>query len=190
LKLKRAKAPHGVLVNSRVAIFISGRGSNLKSFLDSFSSSNVYVFSNKKVKGLDWAAKRGCHFELMNLKKDEVWHNISDRLNELKISKLFLLGFMKIIPAYFLESFKGKVINLHPSLLPAFPGLNSIEKSLKASSSVGVSLHEVNENMDEGPLIFQSALPEKNYNDLDFETDRVHSLEQQTVSAYVRLREI
>ena len=79
------------------------------------------------------------------------------------------------------------MINLHPSLLPDFPGLNSIAESLEANRSVGVSLHHVNENMDEGPPIYKCALPLNSNFSVKDETLRIHSLEQHVVNCHMRL---
>ena len=176
-------------MNSRIGIFISGRGSNLKATLESSDACNLFVFSNKKkASGLKWAQRRGASVEVVQLKSSSDWERLSTKLNQLYIRKILLLGFMKIVPAIFLDNFKGEVINLHPSILPDFPGLNSIQKSLEIGKSVGVSLHHVNENMDEGPLIFQSALSLNKGFTLEDETLRIHSLEQHTVNCFLRLR--
>lgn len=177
------------MVKKRWAVFISGRGSNLKRVLDFYGDSNIFVFTNKKnAKGLAWAIKRGVCVEALHLKEKKDWSALAERLNFLNISKVLLLGFMKIVPSNFLGEFEGSVVNLHPSLLPHFKGLDSIKRSLRAGHSVGASLHFVNEKMDEGPLIMQSALPLKTeFKDHEFETRRVHALEQRLVSTYLRL---
>ena len=175
-------------MSNRLGVFISGRGSNLKSVLENYDRDKLFVFSNKKnAQGLKWAVKRGVPVEILSLKKDSDWESLSDKMNKLKIKKIFLLGFMKIVPKIFLDQFDGEVINLHPSLLPDFPGLNSIAESLEAKKSVGVSLHHVNENMDEGPLIYKSALHLNSNFNKEEETLRIHSLEQHVVSCHIRL---
>jgi phosphoribosylglycinamide formyltransferase-1 len=176
-------------MNKRVGIFISGRGSNLKAAIEKYGADKIFVFSNKKnAPGLKLAKKRAVPFEVLKLTEEKHWLALSSRLQKLGIKKVLLLGFMKIVPESFLKSYKGQIINLHPSVLPDFPGLHSIEKSLKARRSVGVSLHHVNENMDEGPLIFQSSLNIQEGLELDLDIQRVHSLEQVLVGNFLRLR--
>lgn len=179
-------------MNLKTAVFISGRGSNLKSFLDNSVNSSeygqTYIFSNrKKAHGLLWAVKRGSGFETNPLKSESDWLSLAKRLNELKVKKIFLLGFMKLIPEFFLNEVKGESINLHPSVLPDFPGLNSIEKSLKEKKSVGVTLHRVTKNMDEGPVRFQKKIVLNKNNSSHTEELRVHDFEQTAVKTLLRL---
>jgi phosphoribosylglycinamide formyltransferase-1 len=175
-------------LNSRTAIFISGRGSNLKSALEHCNMDSIYVFSNtKKAQGLKWAKRRGVYTKVFSLKVKSDWLSFSDQLNKLKIKEVMLLGFMKLIPKDFLDVFKGRVLNLHPSVLPDFPGLNSIDRSLSQKKATGVSFHIVNEKMDDGPMIYQSSLVLRKdvFNKTD-EERRVHFLEQHTVGRYLK----
>ena len=179
-------------MNLKTAVFISGRGSNLKSFLDNISDSSeagmTYIFSNKKkAPGLMWALKRGCTFETNALKEPQDWILLAKKLNTLKIKTLYLLGFMKIIPELFLNEFKGKAVNLHPSLLPDFPGLNSIEKSLDEKRSVGVTLHKVTKDMDDGPIRFQKKIILNSKHSNELEQLRIHEFEQAAVQTLLRL---
>jgi len=174
--------------NSRSAIFISGRGSNLKSALENCDIEGTYVFSNtEKAQGLKWAKRRGVYSKVVSLKVKSDWINFSDHLNKLKIKEILLLGFMKLLPKEFLDAFKGRVVNLHPSILPDFPGLNSIDRSLSQDKAAGVSLHLVNEKMDDGPMILQNPLVlREDVFDKKDEERRVHFLEQYTVGRYLR----
>lgn len=178
------------MLNSRSAIFISGRGSNLKSALEHCGTDKTYVFSNtEKAQGLKWAKRRGAYTKVVSLKVKSDWLNFSNQLNKLKIKEIILLGFMKLIPKEFLNSFKGQILNLHPSVLPDFPGLNSIDRSLSLNKATGVSLHFVNEKMDDGPMIHQSSLTlKKDVFDKIDEERRVHFLEQYTVGRYLNER--
>ena len=179
-------------MNKKTAVFISGRGSNLKSFLDhlvdSSQSGLTYVVSNKrKAPGILWALKRGCRVETNPLKTEEDWVFLAKKLNTLRIKKLFLLGFMKIIPEVFLTKYMGEAINLHPSVLPDFPGLNSIEKSLEEKKAVGVSLHKVTTKMDEGPVKFQKEVILNKKNNNFIEQLRVHEFEQSAIQTLLGL---
>lgn len=91
--------------------------------------------------------------------KDYVfWSEFAKHLNRIQISQILLLGFMKIIPPQFIENFKGSIINLHPSLLPHYKGLNAIERSYEDKAPMGVSVHQVTPELDGGPILRQSSI--------------------------------
>lgn len=77
------------------------------------------------------------------------------RAGSQKIDKIFLLGFMRLLPASFLQKWQGRIFNLHPSLLPLYPGKNAIEKSYEAGDAMGVSIHHVITEMDAGRVVLQ-----------------------------------
>lgn len=163
----------------RTALFISGRGSNLKTFLDeNFSSCFHYVFSDQKAAGLSWARRRGAYTEVLDFKKKKTWPALALKLNTLKIKKIYLLGFMKIVPADFIEDFEGEIFNIHPSLLPDYPGLNSLERTFKDQKACGCSLHRVNHLVDQGDLIFQKKIQDLNQKKFSQFAERVHAFEK------------
>lgn len=144
-------------MNQAWAVFISGRGSNLQTLLSVQNLKRIkLVISNKKdAAGVRKARRFGIPVVFMN--QSVGFEQISQHLQQFKITHIFLLGFMKLIPANFIESFKGFIINLHPSLLPLHKGLQAIEKSHADRCPMGISLHYVNENMDEGEVIIQKV---------------------------------
>jgi len=175
-------------VKKKVAVFISGRGSNLKALIDEYPNVDFYVYSNKlKAEGLVWAKRRGLFTKVLSLKTEMNWRALAEELNVLKVSKVLLLGFMKIVPASFLNSLKASCVNLHPSVLPAFPGLKALERSFEAQEYMGCSLHEVTRGVDEGPLLLQKEVksPLKEFKDFK---NQVHSLEQKLVAKYFDLK--
>lgn len=148
--------------NERWAILISGRGSNLVRMIDSMSVDvGLVLTSDPKAPGRARAKRRGVRVEMFPQKLAESgrmvldWGGADRLLSHSKISRIFLLGFMRIVPALFLEKWGGRVLNLHPSLLPLYPGLNSIENAFLAGDSIGASVHEVVPAVDAGPILLK-----------------------------------
>jgi phosphoribosylglycinamide formyltransferase-1 len=174
-------------VKKRVAVFISGRGSNLKALIDENPHIDFYVYSNSlKAEGLSLVKRRGLFTKVLSLKSEVEWQELAKEVNRLKISKIFLLGFMKIVPASFLSLVKASCVNLHPSVLPSFPGLKAMERTFEAKKSMGCSLHEVTAGVDEGPLLLQKEIksPLKEFKDFK---NQVHSFEQKLVTKFFDL---
>lgn len=144
----------------RVAVFISGSGSTLQALLDMHHDLNiVLVVSNKKAASGTLKAKRFGK-SIFYFSKDVSFQQLQKKLEEYRIDSVFLAGFMKILPLDFINKWNGRILNIHPSLLPAFPGLEAAEKSHLAKQPMGVSIHEVNEGIDEGKILMQmTSLP-------------------------------
>ena len=148
------------------AVFISGTGSNLKNLIQ-FSFLNkspikisLIVSNNKRAKGLNFADKYKIKkkiYDFNNIKKSE-----SLILKQLKINKISLIclaGFMKILSRNFIKRFKGKIINIHPSLLPKYKGLNTHQRALDNNDKItGCTVHFVSEELDSGEIILQKSL--------------------------------
>lgn len=151
------------------AVFLSGRGSNAGALFESLAELDIrLVLSNKpQAYGLLRAQRAGIPTLLID--KKTAWSSVSAELRARKINRLFLLGFMKLVPAVFVQEWKSKIWNLHPSLLPAFPGLEALEKSYAADGPMGVSLHEVTADMDAGPLQLQKKICDFSQRELSFE---------------------
>ena len=148
------------------AIFISGTGSNLKNLIK-FSLSKKspirinFVLSNKmKAKGLMYAKKHNIKKKIYSFKNkilDE--KKILNDLKKNKIELICLAGFMKILSKNFIRRFKGKIINIHPSLLPKYKGLNTHERALKNKEKFsGCTVHHVNYKLDSGKIILQEKV--------------------------------
>ena len=150
----------------KTAVFISGTGSNLKNLIQ-FSFLNkspikisLIVSSNKKAKGLNFADKYKINkkiYDFDNIKKSE-----SLILTQLKINKISLIclaGFMKILSPNFIKKFKGIILNIHPSLLPKYKGLNTHERVLQNKEKYsGCTVHYVNSRLDSGKIILQAKV--------------------------------
>jgi len=142
----------------RTALFISGRGSNAQAVMDMMADVNVtlVVSSRSDCWGVVRARRQGIPVLILPKKID--WQALDLALNERGIRRIYLLGFMRLIEASFCEKWAGCIWNLHPSLLPAFPGKNSIEDSYKAQADMGISIHEVTAELDAGPLLWQNKV--------------------------------
>ena len=150
----------------KTAVFISGTGSNLKNLVQ-FSFLNkspikisLVVSSNKRAKGLNFADRfkiKKKIYDFNNMKKSE-----SLILKQLKINKISLIclaGFMKILSPNFIKKFKGIILNIHPSLLPKYKGLNTHERALKNKEKFsGCTVHYVNSRLDSGKIILQAKV--------------------------------
>ncbi len=150
----------------RTAVFISGKGSNLKSLIK-FSKTNkspisveLIISSNSKAKGLNYATIYKIKKNVLNFKNN----NLSEKklLSILKIKNIKLIclaGFMKILSNNFIKKFKGKILNIHPSLLPKYKGLNTHERVLNNKEKYsGCTVHFVNSRLDSGKIILQKKV--------------------------------
>jgi phosphoribosylglycinamide formyltransferase-1 len=149
-------------MKKRWAVFLSGRGSNFEALLESVHEEEIVlsVSSKKSAPALVKAKRAG--IPSLVLEKQVNWEALSAELKNRRINAIFLLGFMKILPESFVNSWPERIWNLHPSLLPAFPGKNSIEESFKARGNMGVTVHEVTAELDAGPIKLQFEIEKKN----------------------------
>lgn len=140
------------------AVFISGRGSNLQALLDEAADLDLrWVLSSKaKAPGLRRARRAGVPISVLSQPID--WTSLDLELRRRGISKIFLAGFMKLIPASFLQNWQGRILNIHPSLLPAYPGLRAWERAWQEGASMGVTVHVVEPEMDAGPRLLQAKI--------------------------------
>ncbi|OHV76307.1 phosphoribosylglycinamide formyltransferase [Rhizobium sp. LCM 4573] len=154
----------------RVAIFISGSGSNMVALADAcaaadFSAEVVAVISDKaNAGGLEKARARGIRtfaFERKDFgSKAEHEAAIFAALDEVSPDILCLAGYMRLLSANFINRYEGRILNIHPSLLPLFPGLHTHQRALDAGMKVaGCTVHFVTEAMDEGPIVGQAVVP-------------------------------
>ena len=150
----------------RTAVFISGTGSNLKSLIK-FSKTNkspisikFVVSNNSKARGLNYAKIYNIKKKILNFKNK----NLSEKklLSTLKLNKIEMIclaGFMKILTGNFIKKFKGKILNIHPSLLPKYKGLNTHKRALNNKEKYsGCTVHFVNAKLDSGKIILQKKV--------------------------------
>ncbi|WP_440925494.1 phosphoribosylglycinamide formyltransferase [Candidatus Pelagibacter sp.] len=150
----------------RTAVFISGTGTNLKSLVK-FSKTKLspisinFIFSNNsKAKGLNYAKKIKIKKKVLNFKNKKLSENkLLAILKKNNIEMICLAGFMKILSKNFIKKFKGKILNIHPSLLPKYKGLNTHQRVLNNKEKYsGCTVHYVNSKLDSGKIILQKKV--------------------------------
>ena len=150
----------------KTAVFISGTGSNLKSLIR-FSRTNkspisidLIVSNNPKAKGLKYGKIFKIRKEIFNFeKKNQSENKILATFKRYNIEMIFLAGFMKILSKNFITKFKGKILNIHPSLLPKYKGLNTHQRALNNNEKYsGCTVHFVNSKLDSGKIILQKKV--------------------------------
>jgi len=182
----------------KVGVLISGRGSNLKSLLEAcaapgFPAKIVTVISNRpRAGGLDHARAAGVAAETIDHKgfdgREPFEAAVTAALEAAGVELLCLAGFMRVVSAGFVRHWQGRMINIHPSLLPLFPGLDTHARALDAGVRLhGCSVHYVNEEVDGGPIIGQAAVPVLPGDDPDSLAARVLTAEHRLYPACLRL---
>ena len=145
------------MVKKNTCVFISGKGTNLKNLI-SYSRDNNFpikislvICNNKNAYGINYAKKYKIPFILINTKFKNYENKILLYLKRYNISFICLAGYMKIISNTLLKNFHGKIINIHPSLLPKFKGLNTFSRMIKnEEKKAGCTVHYVNKKLDSG----------------------------------------
>ena len=152
--------------NLNISIFISGRGSNLLSLIKyskikkSKIKINLVVSNNKFSKGLEFAKKNKIKYHVINYsKKKQAELKILGYLKKNKIDLICLAGFMKILSSDFIYRFKKPILNIHPSLLPKYKGLNTHRRAIKNKDKYsGATVHVVTPKLDSGKIILQKKI--------------------------------
>ena len=147
------------------AVFISGRGTNLKKLIQ-FSKTknspikiNLIVSNNFKAEGLKYSLKYKIKKYVLAINDTKFEDKVLKNLKINKIKFICLAGFMKILSKKFIKNFNGKIINIHPSLLPKYKGLNTHEKVIKNKEKyTGCTVHYVNNKLDSGKIILQKKV--------------------------------
>jgi len=150
----------------RIVILISGRGSNMQAVLDAGLDATMaaVISNNPTAGGLELARSRGVQTAVVNHREypdrasfDQV---LGDTIASFKPDLIVLAGFMRILTQAFIERFKGCIMNIHPSLLPAFPGLDTHGRAIAEGVRLhGCSVHFVTPDLDHGPIVLQAAVP-------------------------------
>lgn len=186
----------------KLAVFVSGRGSNLKSIVESIEDGKLHaevlaVVSNKSdAPALSFAEDKSILTFIVSYVTNEntlIYSDLSKKLMELKIDLIVLAGFLKKIPDDFVELFFNKMINIHPALLPSFGGkgmygMNVHQAVFKSSAKVsGATVHFVNQNYDEGKIIAQKCVDISDVNAPGEIAERVLSIEHQLLPEVIQL---
>ena len=149
-----------------VSVLISGRGTNLKSLINFSKTKNsrinicLVITNNKNAKGLNFAIKNDIKYLILNYKnKKKAESKILFNLKKKKINLICLAGFMKILSKRIINKYKDRILNIHPSLLPKYKGLNTHERVIKNKEKyTGCTVHIVNSKLDDGKKILQSKI--------------------------------
>ena len=181
----------------RVAVLVSGEGTNLQAILDTVHGRDgievvAVAASRADARGLERAAGAGVEsaaFEIAAYDRRESRDRaLADWLEEREVDLVVLAGFMEILGGEFIRRFHGRIVNVHPSLLPAFPGLRPIEEALEHGVKViGVTVHFVDEGVDSGPIVLQEALEVPYARPIGEVEERVHAIEHRLLPRAVRL---
>lgn len=154
----------------RLLVLISGSGSNLQAIIDACANGKLHaevvaVISNRPgVRGLQRAEQAGINAELLDHKgfdsREDFDAALIERIDKHQPELVILAGFMRILTPAFVRHYAGRMLNIHPSLLPKYQGLNTHQRALDAGDAEhGVSVHYVTEELDGGPVVLQAAVP-------------------------------
>src|SRR5687767_14159509 len=157
-------------MNRRLGVLISGRGSNLKAIIDAIEQQRLnaaiaIVISNRAdAEGLDHARRAGIDTLVISHKsfatREDYDRALVKALNDRAVSLVCLAGFMRLLSPVFIEAFPNRILIIHPSLLPTYPGLHPQQQALDDGAAVsGATVHFVNKDLDAGPVVMQRAVP-------------------------------
>ena len=156
-------------MKKRIAILLSGRGSNFEAIADSVAAGRIdaeiaIVLSNRPdARGLEIARERGLPAATIpskGLDRESYDRLLLAELGKHKVDLICLAGYMRLLSETFVRAYPLRILNIHPSLLPAFPGLDAQDQAIDYGVKVsGCSVHFVDENLDSGPVVLQAAVP-------------------------------
>jgi formyltetrahydrofolate-dependent phosphoribosylglycinamide formyltransferase len=174
---------------TKIAILISGRGSNMESLVNAINNGKLdaevcFVGSDdENAKGLQSARDMGIKtliysYGANNSLKEKAEETMLRDINEYKVEWLILAGFMRVLSKTFIEHMEGRIVNIHPSLLPSFKGAHAIKDAFQYGVKVtGVTIHFVDEFVDSGTIIAQSAIEIKEDDTIETLSERIHKIE-------------
>ena len=157
-------------MNKRIGVLLSGRGSNLEALAESVAAGRIpsaeiaIVISNRDgAPGILRAESRGIRTRVIpskGLEREVYDRQVAAVLNEHKVDLICLAGYMRLLSPFFVAAFPNRILNIHPSLLPSFPGLESQRQALEYGVKfAGCTVHFVDENLDAGPIVLQAVVP-------------------------------
>ena len=189
--MSSAQAPGGArcaATSFRIGVLISGKGSNLQALIDDLADAPIeiagVVSSRPDARGVERAQAAGLETAVFSLadepdreRRDEA---VARWLEEREIDLIVLAGFMELLTPSFIRRFPGRIVNVHPALLPAFAGLRAMAQALEYGVRIaGVTVHFVDEGMDSGPIILQEAFELPYHRDIDAMSEgEIEAIEQ------------
>ena len=185
-------------MKKRLGVLLSGRGSNFEALADSVAAGRIpdaqiaIVIANREgAQGIDRAAARGIPSLVLpsrGLEREVYDRQVVAALRENKVDLVCLAGYMRLLSPYFVQSFPLRILNIHPSLLPSFPGLESQRQALEYGVKfAGCTVHFVDENLDAGPIILQSVVPVLDSDTPDSLSEKILREEHRIYSQAVRI---
>ena len=181
----------------KLGILLSGRGSNFEAIADSIEAGRIeaeiaIVISNTpNSRGLELASERGFETACIiskGLDREEYDRQVVRRFKEKQVDLVCLAGFMRLLSAYFVNEFRGRILNIHPSLLPSFPGLEAQHQALEYGTKIsGCTVHFVDEKLDAGPILIQASVPILNDDTEESLSARILAQEQRIYTEAINL---
>jgi phosphoribosylglycinamide formyltransferase-1 len=181
----------------KLGILLSGRGSNFEAIADSIQAGRLHaeiaiVISNRAdAPGLESAKRRGLNAVLIASKgrvREEHDADVIAALHHAQVDLICLAGYMRLLSSHFIQAFPNRIVNIHPSLLPAFPGMDAQKQALEYGVKVtGCTVHFVDEHLDNGPIILQKTVPVLDGDDVHSLSARILELEHAAYSEAIGL---
>jgi phosphoribosylglycinamide formyltransferase-1 len=182
----------------RLGVLASGRGSNFQAIIDSVESGYinaeivVLITDNPGAFSIERAKKHGIEHIILVPKhfssRDDYFREITAELNKRHIGLVVLAGFMRIVGKPLIDAFPNRIMNIHPALLPSFPGLHGQKQACDYGAKIsGCTVHFVDEGMDTGPVIIQAAVPVKDSDTEDSLSERILRYEHKIFPEAIRL---
>ena len=181
----------------RLGILISGRGSNFEAIADSIDAGRleaeiaIVVSNNPHAKGLRTAKRRGLKAICIRsraMERETYDRLVIDRLRKARVDLVCLAGFMRLLSAHFVNEYRQRILNIHPSLLPSFPGLEAQLQALEHGVKyTGCTVHFVDERLDAGPIIRQAVVPVLDSDSEDMLAARILKEEHRIYPEAIRL---
>jgi len=185
-------------MKKRIGVLLSGRGSNFEALAESTAAGRIpnaeiaLVVSNRDgAPGIERARKRGIEARVIpskGLEREAYDKLVAAALMEKKVDLVCLAGYMRLLSPYFVAAFPNRILNIHPSLLPAFPGLEAQRQALEHGAKFsGCTVHFVDENLDAGPIVLQAAVPIEDRDTVETLSERILREEHRIYSEAVRI---
>ena len=175
----------------RIVILISGRGSNMQAMVEAGLPVSAVISNRADAAGLNFAAERGIATAVVSHRdhatREAFDAALAQAIDAFQADLVVLAGFMRILTADFVQRYQGRLLNIHPSLLPAFPGLDTHARALAAGVKLhGATVHFVTPELDHGPIVIQAAVPVLRHDDEEKLAARVLAQEHRIYPEAVR----
>jgi phosphoribosylglycinamide formyltransferase 1 len=182
----------------RIGVLLSGRGSNFEALAESIRAGRIpgaeiaLVVSNREgAPGIEKARARGIPTRVIaskGLEREAYDRHVAAALQEAKVDLVCLAGYMRLLSPFFIAAFPQRILNIHPSLLPAFPGLEAQRQALEHGAKfAGCTVHFVDENLDAGPIVLQSAVAIRDDETVQSLSERILGEEHRIYTEAVRI---